>query len=101
MLPIARKTYPEISALNSGTLKIPGWVETKNFALWLGDGLSEFGQVVFDVSTRTFTISCDTGAYTYELKLKNQTPSTSVTSTINSVEKTETADVNGIVTYTG
>lgn len=84
----------------SGTLKVPGYIDTKRFSLWLGNGKEEFGQIVYDISALTFTISADTGAYTYTLKVKGQTPNTAIESTINGSAVTQTSDDNGVVAYT-
>ncbi|MFA5379096.1 MAG: alpha/beta fold hydrolase [Dehalococcoidia bacterium] len=85
----------------SGTLTVAGWLDTKRFSLWLGDSLAEFGAVTYDLTTLTFTITVDTGAFIYTLKVKGQTPGANVTATINTVELTEEVDANGIATFAG
>jgi dipeptidyl aminopeptidase/acylaminoacyl peptidase len=94
-------THPAWTVAASGTLKIAGYLETKRFTLWLGTGVEEFGTVVYNMTTRVFTITSDTGAADYELTLKGQTPSTSISATINGVEDTQTSDADGNVTFTG
>lgn len=85
----------------SGTLKVGGYLDTKRFRLTLGTGLDEFGQVVYDMSTRVFTITATTGAATWTLKLKGQTPSSSISATINGSTTSQTSDASGNVTFTG
>jgi len=95
------KTYAAWTVPLTGTLEVAGFLDTKRFSLWLGDGTAEYGNIVYNMTTRVFTISVDTGAYTYTLKLKGQTPNASISSTINGGGQTETSDANGVVTYTG
>lgn len=94
-------TYPAWTVPVSGTLAIAGYIVTKRFNLMLSTGLSEYGTVVYDMTARTFTITCATGAYTYTLTLHGQTPSASVSATINGVTSSQTADSNGNATWTG
>lgn len=85
----------------SGTLQVAGYLVTKRFSLMLGDGTAEYGEVVYDMAARTFTITSDTGAADYSLTLKGQTPDTAIESTINGVGDSQTSDGSGNVTYTG
>jgi pimeloyl-ACP methyl ester carboxylesterase len=97
MSPIAAKTHAAWTIAASGTLKVLGYLDTKRFKLWLGDGKSEFGTVVYNMTTRVFTITADTGAYTFVLTLKGQTPSTEITATVNGDDYIGTSDANGVV----
>jgi pimeloyl-ACP methyl ester carboxylesterase len=98
---IAGKSQPEWIISSGGALNVAGWLDTKRFSLWLGDGTVEFGTVIYDIDTLTFTITAETGAFTYALKVKGQTPGANVTATINTVELTEEVDANGIATFAG
>jgi pimeloyl-ACP methyl ester carboxylesterase len=98
---IADKTYAVWTVPDTGTLKIIGYLVTKRFNLWLGDGTGEAGQVVYNMTTRVFTITPTTGASTFSLTLKGQAVSASVSATINGVGDTQTSDGSGNVTFTG
>lgn len=98
---IAAGTYSSWTVAVSGTLKVEGYLDTKRFRVTLGTGLAEFGQVVYNMTTRVFTITSDTGAATYTLKLKGQASSASISATINGVGDTQTSDSSGNVTFTG
>jgi dienelactone hydrolase len=97
--PIVAKTHGAWTVPASGTMKVMGWLDTKRFALWLGDGTEEFGSVTYNTTTRVFTHSADTGAYTWALTLKSQTPNASITATINGGNHRSTADSSGSVTF--
>jgi dienelactone hydrolase len=99
--PIMSGTNPAWTVPASGTLKVAGYLVTKRFDLWLGTGDNEFGEVTYNMTTRVFTITSDTGAADYALTLKGQTPSASISATINGVEDTQTSDADGNVTFTG
>lgn len=98
---IAAKSLPVQIVPESGTLQIAGYLVTKRFALWLGTGTEEFGEVIYNMTTRTFTITTETGAATWELTLKGQTPSSSISATINGVGDTQSSNADGIVVFTG
>lgn len=97
---ISAKTRAAWTVATSGTLKVPGYLVTKRFALWLGNGRDEFGQVVYNTTTKTFTITTDTGAYKWALYIPGQTPGAGYTVTVNSVAYPRVADANGLVTVT-
>jgi dienelactone hydrolase len=99
--PMTAGTYPAWTVPATGTLNVAGYLDTKRFRLDLGTLDDEFGQVVYNMTTRVFTITSDTGAADYALTLKGQTPSTSISATVNGVEDTETSDADGNVTFTG
>jgi dienelactone hydrolase len=99
--PITGGTYPAWTVPASGTLKVAGYLDTKRFRLDLGTLDDEFGTVVYNMTTRVFTVTSDTGAADWSLTLKGQTPSTSISATINGVEDTQTSDADGNVTFTG
>jgi pimeloyl-ACP methyl ester carboxylesterase len=99
--PMIDGTHPAWTVPASGTLKVAGWLDTKRFRLDLGTLDNEFGTVVYNMTTRVFTITTDTGAVDYELTLKGQTPSASISATINGVEDTQASDADGNVTFTG
>lgn len=82
----------------SGTLIACGWLDSSRFNLWLDDGLANYAEITYNTSTRTFTVR---SAQTVDvvLSLKNQTPSASVTITLNGEEYTETANGSGVATY--
>jgi dienelactone hydrolase len=93
------KTHAAWTAPASATMVIIGWLDTKRFSLWLDDGLSGYGQVTYNATTRVFTVHVPRPTSAV-LVLKNQTPSASVAATINGLQYTETADGNGNVEYT-
>ena len=94
-------TYSAWTVAESGVLQVAGWVDTKRFSLWLGSGNAEFGELTYDMTTREFTITTDTGASAWTLTLFGQTPSSSIAATINAVGESETSDADGVVTFTG
>lgn len=83
----------------SGTLKVAGYVDTKRFKLWFGDGTSEAGQVVYNTTTRTFTITSDSSPSDWTLTLKGQALSTAISATINGNNRTVTSDASGNAVY--
>lgn len=99
--PILAGTYPAWTVPESGTLQVAGYLDTKRFRLELGNLTDEYGEIVYNMTTRVFKITSDTGAATYSLTLKGQTPNTSISATINEVEDSQTSDADGNVTFTG
>lgn len=83
----------------AATMNAVGWIDTSRFSLWLDDGLASYAQIIYDTTTRIFTIKPPTTT-AITLRLKNQTPAASVTTTINGVAYTETADGAGVAEYT-
>lgn len=98
---LVAKTLSAWTIPSSGTLKVAGYLDTKRFRMMLGTGIEEFGQVIYDMSARTFTITATTGAATFSLKLKGQIPNSSISATINGAGDTQTSDASGNVTFTG
>lgn len=98
---IAAKTNAPWTAPVSGTLQVAGYVRTKRFRFALGDGTAEAGTLVYDMTTRTFTITTATGSSTYTLRLYGQTPNASIAATINGGGTSATSDGTGTVTYSG
>lgn len=100
MVPISDKSYPAWTVPVSGSLGVAGWVDTSRFALWLGSGLDEYGRVAYNAGTGQFVIYGYTGQTSWNLKLKGQTPMGSVTVIINGKRYTQTADGDGVATFT-
>ena len=98
---LVAKSHPVWTVPASGTLQVAGYLDTKRFRVALGALDDEAGAITYDSATREFTIVCTTGAATYHLTLKGQTPSSPVQATIDGTVHTETADSNGNVVYTG
>ncbi len=100
MAEISGKSRAAWQVATSGTLQVVGYLDTSRFKVWLSNGDTEFGEVTYNTGTRVFTISVDTGAHTWRLTLKGQTPAALVTSTINGASYTARANASGHVLYT-
>lgn len=61
--------------LKSGGLKIIGWVKVRYFEIWLGDGLSNVGHVMFNIEKKIFKVSVleATSPVTIMIKFNNIT----------------------------
>lgn len=53
---INNSSYRNPSIAREGTLLIPGYLITKNFRIWLGDGLWNYATVDYDLNQRSFVI---------------------------------------------
>jgi pimeloyl-ACP methyl ester carboxylesterase len=99
--PILAREYPALTIPARGVFKIAGYLVTKHFEIWLGDGTNEFGEITYDLAARTFRITAETAPSSYVLVLKDGTPDVPMTVTINGMTYSETAAPSGIVTYHG
>lgn len=97
---ITSGTYDAVPTTASRTYAICGWVETSEFAVWLGDGNSDFGSVTYTSGTKpAFTISRDYGSAIF-VQWKGLAVGESMTVTINGVDYTSTAGSNGRAVFT-
>jgi pimeloyl-ACP methyl ester carboxylesterase len=58
---IAAKRHVPWTIPAQGTLRVRGYVVTKRFALWLGDGTDEAADVTYDADARTYAVTPLTG----------------------------------------
>lgn len=101
MADISAKSHSAWTVATSGTLKIPGYVVTKRFAVFLGSGgTGDFGEVVYNTSTRVFTITFDTSGTRWHLYLYGQSFGATVSVTVNSVSYDAVIDADGVGHYT-
>jgi pimeloyl-ACP methyl ester carboxylesterase len=101
MPPIVAREYPNLTIPQRGVFKIAGYLVTKRFEIWLGDGTDEFGEVHYDWVARTFGITAETAPSSFVLLVKNGMPDRPVTVTINEVVHTEAANTAGVITFRG
>jgi pimeloyl-ACP methyl ester carboxylesterase len=55
---IANKEVPAWSIPERGRLQIAGYLETRRFSVWLGDGTAGRGYVSYDLPHRRFSVAC-------------------------------------------
>lgn len=70
----------------NGTAKVMGWMETKRFKIWLGNGTGHVADVVYNTATDSYTVTPLTGEMTVTItqgtKTVTQTISTETTLTV-------------------
>ena len=59
---IAAKTVPPWTIPEVGSLKIRGYIVTKRFSIWLGDGTREAADLTYETTTGNYTVTPTTGA---------------------------------------
>ena len=73
-----------------------GYVETKRFALWFGDGTQGTGSVAYDMERRRFQIA---GAAGWRLFLKGEAPGSKVEVMIGGSVRHAAADSAGVAMF--
>lgn len=58
----ANRRYPAWTIAASGTVRVIGYIVTKRFAIWLGNGTSEVASVVYDTVAASYTVTPLTGS---------------------------------------
>jgi pimeloyl-ACP methyl ester carboxylesterase len=66
-----------------GRLAVAGYLVTRPFAVWLGDGSGARGWVDYDLDARRFDITYDAGDAPWQVALQGQPPGARLTMTIN------------------
>jgi pimeloyl-ACP methyl ester carboxylesterase len=82
----------------AGTLHLAGYLETKVFTFWLGDGTEEAADLRYDIVNHVFNTKA---ASPWRLILKRQTPSSRVTVSVNGVSYDAVASADGNAIYMG
>jgi len=77
---VTKKVNPVWTIPVSGSIKAMGYLETKHFNIWLGDGTEHVADVVYNTSTDSYTVTPLTGEMTVTIAQGAKT----ATQTINS-----------------
>lgn len=59
---LAAKTHAVWTVPASGSVNVIGFIKTKRFSIWLGTGLSEVADVVYDTALDSYTVTPQTGS---------------------------------------
>lgn len=76
----AGKVHPAWTIPTSGTVRVIGYIVTKRFSIWLGNGQSHVASVVYNTSSRQYTVTPLTGTVVVTITQGGQ----SATQTISS-----------------
>jgi len=60
-LPITKQTHAVWTIPASGSVKVMGYIVTKRFSIWLGDGTAHAADVVYNTATDSYTVTPLTG----------------------------------------
>ncbi len=85
----------------AGTLKVAGYVETKRFGVWLGDGTAGFATVTYDAPKATFSIVPESGQASWVLTLRERSPNVRTAIIVNGQRYSALADCHGTVSAQG
>ena len=95
--------YAQPMLATTDDMFIPGFIKTKEFEVFLGNGNDEAGEIEYDISgnTKTFTIEPLTGTSTLSLKVKNLSANAKYVVVQGDATTEMTTDSNGSVTISG
>lgn len=78
---MAAKTYPAWTIPASGQVRVLGYIVTKRFTIWLGNGLSEAAHVTYDTVAGTYSVEPLTGSVAVTITQGSLTASQTISST--------------------
>jgi len=97
MLDIGGKRVRAWSVPAAGDLKVAGYLETRRFGLWLGDGTAGFARLHYDTAAAVFNIAKESGPDAWALTIKGRRPGSKLTVTVNGKRYTRPADRAGTI----
>jgi len=85
----------------AGDLKVAGYLETKRFSLWLGNGTAGFGRLHYDTLAAVFNIVQESGPDSWTMTIRHRTPGKKTIITVNGKRYLRVADRTGSVCIHG
>jgi len=100
---IVAGTYAQPVLALADDMFIPGFIKTKEFEVFLGNGNDEAGEIEYDISdnTKTFTVEPLTGTSTLSLKVKNLSANAKYVVVQGDTTTEMTTDSSGSLLITG
>lgn len=77
--PIIEKQYPQWSVNEQDSMLIQGYLKTKRFEIWLGNGQEHVAELTYDVDTGTYLINPLTGAVEVSITQGNKSAVQTIT----------------------